>query len=153
MLEGLFFLSSVAVPPSALWWSCMSNPLLHYTDFIKFTKIKARLALNIPQKIGMRYLHEIGLIYIIAIWWNSGGSGGILISCCRRAHTSVFQGNLGNLLSDKETVWLLYFEWHVKPRSNNVIKSEQKWQAINFLHSTNTARQNTFAHFVRHIDS
>lgn len=158
MLKRLFFSEPCCSSTQCFVMSCMLNPLWHYTDFIKFTKIKTCLAFSISQ-ISVLNFHDIGLLYIIAVWWNSGVSEGILISCCRRAHTSVFQINLRNSLSEKETVWLLYFERHVKPRLNNVIKSEHKWRAVKLNksrffafhpHFTSKTRLPTFA---RHIDS
>lgn len=65
-VRGVVFSEPCCSSTQCFVMSCMSNPLLHYTDFIKFTKIKARLALNIPQNSVLN-LHEIGLPYIIAI--------------------------------------------------------------------------------------
>ncbi len=94
VLEGLFFWALLQLHPVLCdEHELHAKPSLELHRLHKVTKIKARLALNIPQNSVLN-LHEIGLPYITAVWWNPLRLRGILISCCRRAHSSTFQGNL-----------------------------------------------------------
>ncbi len=94
VLKGLLFWALLQLHPVLCdEHELHAKPSLELHRLHKVTKIKARLAFNIPQNSVLN-LHEIGLPYITAVWWNPLRLRGILISCWRRAHSSTFQGNL-----------------------------------------------------------